>query len=234
MRELRSDLSGVWQVLLAKALQLLDDMEQRTGNAPFWTFGGGTVLMLRYGHRQSKDIDIFFADPQSLGYLNPRNGGLAESLTTEYSDSSDHVKLYFPEGEIDFVASPALTLPGFERAVVESRELRIETAVEIIAKKMWHRGNEAKARDLFDLCVVIEDSPAKLASAGEFMVRHREIFLQQLLARREILETQFNAIDVIGYHRRYDECVELASHFLMALDGPESQLPRSKDRRTNE
>lgn len=39
---------------------------------PFWTFGGGTVLMLRYGHRVSKDIDIFVPNPQYLGYVNPR------------------------------------------------------------------------------------------------------------------------------------------------------------------
>lgn len=27
-----------------------------------WTWGGGTVLMLRYRHRQSRDVDIFVND----------------------------------------------------------------------------------------------------------------------------------------------------------------------------
>ena len=116
MDTIRVDIAGPWQILFARAMQLIDDMEHRAGRGPFWTLGGGTVLMLRYRHRQSKDIDIFFPDPQALAYLNPRHGGLAESLTSEYVDSADHLKLFFPEGEIDFVASPNLTQPGFEWA----------------------------------------------------------------------------------------------------------------------
>lgn len=199
-------------------MQLIDDLEQRAGHAAFWTFGGGTVLMLRYRHRQSKDIDIFFPDPQSLAYLNPKHGGLAESLTTEYADSADHLKLFFPEGEIDFVAAPNLTNPGFEVATVEKRDIRLETAIEIIAKKMWHRGNEAKARDLFDLCVVIENSRDELGAAREFLLRNRSSFLRQLKERHNILRTQFNEIDVLDYRRTFDECVELATGYLSGLN----------------
>ena len=42
---------GPWKILLKEALKIIDDLEVRGGIAkPFWTFGGGTVLMLRYGH----------------------------------------------------------------------------------------------------------------------------------------------------------------------------------------
>ena len=68
MDTIRTDVPGAWQTLFARAMQLIDNLEQRTGLAPFWTFGGGTVLMLRYQHRRSKDIDIFVPDPQYLGY----------------------------------------------------------------------------------------------------------------------------------------------------------------------
>ena len=106
---------------------MLDELEKQT-NAPLhWTFGGGTVLMLKYHHRLSKDIDIFFSDPQPLAYLNPRSGGLAEALTGEYEESANHLKLIYPEGEIDFVASPNLTDPGFELQNVEGRVIRLET-----------------------------------------------------------------------------------------------------------
>lgn len=37
---------------------------------PWWTFGGGAVLMLHIDSRQSKDLDLFVPDPQYLGYLN--------------------------------------------------------------------------------------------------------------------------------------------------------------------
>lgn len=218
MSTIRTDVPGAWRTLFARAMQLIDDLEQRAGGSPFWTLGGGTVLMLRYRHRQSKDIDIFFPDPQSLTYLNPRHGGLAESLTTEYADSAEHVKLFFPEGEIDFVASPNLTNPGFEMITVEKRQIRLETAIEIIAKKMWHRGNEAKARDLFDLCVVIEHSRDELGTASEFLLRNRSGFLRQIKERHSILRTQFDEIDALDYHRTFDECVELAREYLIGLN----------------
>ena len=208
---IRADIPGVWQTLFARAILLIDDLEKRTGQAPFWTFGGGTVLMLRFFHRQSKDIDIFFPDPQSLGYLNPRIGGLAESLTTEYADSADHLKLFFPEGEIDFVASPNLTQPGFELATLDSREIRLETAVEIIAKKMWHRGNEAKARDLFDLCVVIDRSRDDLVVASSLLLKNRRAFLHQLTKRRDILRTQFDEIDCIAPSFRPDALANISA-----------------------
>lgn len=48
---------------------------------PWWTFGGGTVLKLGIGHRQSKDIDLFVPDPKYLGYLNPRLSDAAEQIT---------------------------------------------------------------------------------------------------------------------------------------------------------
>lgn len=69
----RIDLSraGAWSALFASALALTDDLERRL-DKPFWTFGGGTVLMLRLAHRHSKDIGLFVPDPQYLGYVTPR------------------------------------------------------------------------------------------------------------------------------------------------------------------
>lgn len=64
---------GPWEILLKHAFAIIDDLEKHGGiKNPFWTFGGGTVLMLRHAHRQSKDIDIFVPDPQYLGFVTPR------------------------------------------------------------------------------------------------------------------------------------------------------------------
>ncbi len=46
------------------------------------------------------------------------------------------------------------------------REVRVETAAEIVAKKLWHRGDRATARDLFDLSLVIEREPDALRVAA--------------------------------------------------------------------
>ncbi len=64
--------SGPWTGLLRHAFRLVDEIKLHGTADPFWTFGGGTVLMLRYQHRRSKDIDIFVPDPQYLGYVSPR------------------------------------------------------------------------------------------------------------------------------------------------------------------
>ena len=52
--------NGAWEGLFTHAMRLIDDIAAHGVENPFWTFGGGTVLMLRYGHRRSKDVDIFF------------------------------------------------------------------------------------------------------------------------------------------------------------------------------
>ena len=84
---MRSLPSGPWEVLFQRALRLVDDLQHHGGLAdPFWTLGGGTVLMFRYGHRLSKDIDIFVPDPQYLGYVTPRLSDTAASLTEDYTE----------------------------------------------------------------------------------------------------------------------------------------------------
>lgn len=45
---------------------------------------GPWQCLLRYGHRLSKDIDIFGPDSQSLGYVNPRLSDVAAEITADY------------------------------------------------------------------------------------------------------------------------------------------------------
>lgn len=108
---------GVWQTLLAHAFTLVDEIERHGISNPFWTFGGGTVLMLRHHHRMSKDIDIFVPDPQYLGFVSPRLSDAAERVSVDYVEGPGYVKLLRPEGEIDFVASPNLTAQPYDENI---------------------------------------------------------------------------------------------------------------------
>ena len=74
----------IWETLFQRALVLIDSTSASGKALTGWSFGGGTVLMRRYHHRFSRDIDIFIPDPQYLGYLTPRLNETAESLTTDY------------------------------------------------------------------------------------------------------------------------------------------------------
>ena len=44
--------------------------------------GGGTVLMFRFEHRLSKDIDFFTHDAQWLSLLTPRLNDTTAAMTT--------------------------------------------------------------------------------------------------------------------------------------------------------
>lgn len=43
-----------WKTLFGHALSLIDDVLRHGTKDLYWTFGGGTVLMLRHNHRFSK------------------------------------------------------------------------------------------------------------------------------------------------------------------------------------
>ncbi|MES2899508.1 MAG: nucleotidyl transferase AbiEii/AbiGii toxin family protein [Pseudomonadota bacterium] len=205
---------GVWQTLLRRALTLVDEIATHGGVAdPFYTFGGGTVLMLRFQHRLSKDIDLFFPDPQSLGYITPRLSDVADVLCRgQYLEAANFVKLQFDEGEIDFVASANL-LPAaqaFERWTLCGRSVRVETAAEIIAKKMWHRGDAATARDVFDLAMVATHAPDALVQAQPFMYRHLDAFAKRLTQPSSNFMRQFEAIDALEFRPTADYAVKAA------------------------
>ena len=86
----RADLTrpGPWAALFQSALTLTDHLATVIVN-PLWTFGGGTVLMLRLNHRHSRDIDLFVPDPQYLGHVTPRLSDAAENLTADYVEAAE-------------------------------------------------------------------------------------------------------------------------------------------------
>jgi Nucleotidyl transferase AbiEii toxin, Type IV TA system len=210
---------GPWQTLFPRALTLIDEISRYGGVAdPFWTLGGGTVLMFRYHHRLSKDIDIFVPDPQYLGFVTPRLSDTAADLTQDYTEQPGaFVKLLFEEGEVDFVAAPNLLADAWEHLEIGGRSVKVETAAEIIAKKMYHRGNRATARDLFDLALVVERETRQLLAAKPFLLRHREAFLSQIRQPHAGLRAAFDAIATLDYTPRFDHCVSVVGEFLDSL-----------------
>ena len=213
MRRPQFQRPGAWRSLFASAMALTDHLARRVKD-PTWSFGGGTVLMLRLNHRHSKDIDLFVPDPQYLGHFSPRLSDVAEDLTTEYQESAEFIKLFLATGEIDIVVGTPLTDSPWDVVVHDGRTLQVETCAEIIAKKMHHRGDQAKARDLFDLCAVAELEPSAIEVARPFMAQHREGFLQRLEDRRDLAKDEFNKIERIAYRRSFEDCMSMAREIL--------------------
>lgn len=204
----------IWETLFERALAIIDSVA-RSGHAlEDWSFGGGTALMRRHHHRFSKDVDIFIRDPQYLNYLTPRLNNEVEMLTAHYIEHQGSLKLIFPEGEIDFVVSGALTPEPTSVEILFDRGIDVETSAEIIAKKVWHRGAEFTARDIFDLAMVAEKEPRALAGIKPILQGRKELIMARIGKYETDLRETFAALETIDYRRSFDECVELAAKAL--------------------
>jgi hypothetical protein len=200
--------------LFAHALRILDAAAERYCRPFDWTFGGGTVLAMRHGHRYSKDVDIFVPDPQYLGYLTPRLSDEAAAGDPQYEEAAEFVKLLYPEGEVDFVAGPVLTDPGWRPATVDGRSVRLETDVEILAKKLYFRGDRFRARDLFDLAMLLERDPGEADALRPWAQRHIESLLELTGAHADSMRPVFDVIDARGFTPTFGEAVSSVRAFL--------------------
>ncbi len=96
---------------------------------------------------------------------------------------------------------------------------------------MWHRGDRATARDLFDLSLVIERDPAALLATGAFLIRHRDTFLEQLATRDAFIRQGFADIQTLNYTPSFDHAVALATDFLREIpEGEPVGKPRARRR----
>lgn len=119
-----------------------------------WSLGGGTALMLRLNHRESRDIDIFLSDAQHLSFLDPAKRDFRFEIPPngQHGDGARFLKPAFANlGEIDFIVAATLTRSPATNEPVEGELLSLETVPEVIAKKIYHRGSALKPRDVFDI-----------------------------------------------------------------------------------
>lgn len=206
-----------WRTLFERAVRIIDSCSKAGIPAPIWSFGEGTVLMRRYRHRISRDVDIFLGDPQYLTAFSPRLNDVAESLTENYVEDARFLKLRFEEGEIDFIVGRHLSDQPTVQEEIIGRPVLVETPREIIAKKVFHRAANFTARDLFDLAVVIEREPAELiANAGIFRDK-RNALVGQLDKSEAALREDFQALDVLDYRPSFGRCTKIVRNFLSGL-----------------
>lgn len=209
----------VWERLFDQAVELMNSARGQGVPVDDWTFGGGTVLMRRHRHRLSKDIDIFIGDPQFLGYLSPRLNVLAEKMTGgDYVEDRAFLKLTFAEGEIDFVAAGNLTTNPAVREVIRGYPMLVETSAEIVAKKIWYRGAQFTARDIFDLSMFLEFEPDSAEVIRPILEERRQLVLERIDRAHDVLRESFEALDILDYRRSFDECVNVVRVALLAVD----------------
>ncbi|ODT74396.1 MAG: hypothetical protein ABS76_37060 [Pelagibacterium sp. SCN 64-44] len=118
-------------------------------------------MMIQIGHRESHDIDIFLDDGQILGFLDPAKVDLLfEEIPASYGgDGARFQKFAFEDiGEIDFIAAGPLTAAPFAVHEIDGREVKL-------TKKVYHRGSEAKPRDVFDIAAAARGHRIEVVTA---------------------------------------------------------------------
>lgn len=184
-----------WKELFKKALKQLAEAKIPKFK---WSFGGGTVLNHIYGHRESKDIDIFFRDRQLLGFVSPRLNDANVADLNLYIDMDNFVKLYFPEGEVDFIYSPQVTdfKPKMEKIL--GQNVYIDHPVEIVAKKIKYRSESFTAKDFFDLAIVQTHMPEELIKVVPYCLEEKEKIENRLksLQKDNLLEKYFQSMAI--------------------------------------
>ena len=219
-----------WEILLGRALLILDSAVRAGAPADSWSLGGGTVLMLRYGHRLSRDIDVFVPDPQWLGYLTPRLNPVAESLTADYDEQAGFLKLYFLEGQVDFIACAHVTPEPVAPMRLLGRDRPVQSSAEILAKKIWHRAGAFTARDVYDLVAVARREPGVLATIRSVLRERAAAILGRLREREAQLREDHDALDLLGARIGFEECLREARVLLgsvLGQPGPRAEQPRA-------
>ena len=170
-----------WRDCLRAALLILREAEQRGFGRPAFAMGGGTVLMLRFQHRLSRDIDLFIDDVQWIGILTPRLNDYTAALAADYLEQANSLKLILPQGDIDLIAASAVLRDELrEELDFEGEVVRLESTAEIIAKKLLFRAASLRPRDLFDLATAIELDPPSAARAVAAAAAQRAVLLRRI------------------------------------------------------
>ena len=138
------------ELLLEKAIKIL---EYANIDNSQWSMGGGTILMLNYHHRLSKDVDIFVSNTQYFNGLSPKLNDVAEDADF-YQEGERFISLSYPEGKIDFVKAFQVSdyLPVLKH--VFNQNILVDDDIEIVTKKVFFRGASLHPRDLYDLATV--------------------------------------------------------------------------------
>ncbi len=141
------------------ALAILEDYDITA-----WSLGGGTALsMLYYRHRLSCDIDIFIESFGEIQNILDHQEEIAANLGIDRNailSSSTGVTFVLDDEahglKLDFVYSPALTSKPFvQRDVFDHSNVRVQTPLEIVAKKLKFR-EKATIRDFVDYAIAEE------------------------------------------------------------------------------
>lgn len=205
-----------WRRLLGRTLDGLSELEQQGRPVPDWVLGGGTALMLYANHRFSRDIDAFIDDPQYLALLSPETTDVWNC--NDWDKAVHYLKLRYPEGEIDFIVSGAISDLDLVEKEIDLTSIRtgwkptimVEPPTEIALKKMYHRATMVRPRDIFDIAVIKKiDGGPLIANLGEVASRKDDLVRRLANIRVDYLKADLAELDIQpGWEHEKETCLE--------------------------
>lgn len=195
-----------WEDLFARALQVLDGAQRADGSGLVWSLGGGSALMRRHRHRRSAGVDIFLRDERMLHRISPLRMEAPGSVALDWVEESSALRLYFPEGEIAFIAGGLITSDPVRRESILGRSVLVQTSAEILARKVWNRAATLPARDLFDFAAVSALEPSALRDIGSILRARRMALLDRVREHAASLREDFAALEPWEFKAGFDEC----------------------------
>ena len=137
-------------------------IREAVGDVPGdFVIGGGAVLIARFGHRVSIDIDLRVPGADNLRELKPdRQAGQRlkkriEAAGGEVVETGDEneVVLGFEDGQVDLMAGEMYPTERARIGIVENEPEAVASTRQILAMKIAGRGLNAPIRDLYDCAV---------------------------------------------------------------------------------
>lgn len=128
-----------------------------------------------------------------MGALSPRINEAFESAL-DYDEMANYLSLTFLEGKIDFIAASSITGYSSSKQLFFGQEVFLDHPVEIVAKKIYFRGDRVLPRDLFDLLVEITE---KAVMQNAHIAQNQEEYQQQyngLVEKNEASKVRFDEV----------------------------------------
>ena len=135
---------------------------------------GGTALSLRYGHRTSVDLDLFFHNKFDQKNIETE---LIQEFGSNFSFESGHnifgIFCYLGKIKVDIVYFPHLPIAEIEIA----DNIRIYSSADISAMKIQAILGRAKKKDFWDLYELLQHY-----SLQQLIDWHKQKYASQMLA----------------------------------------------------
>lgn len=200
------------KIMLEVTLELLK--ENNLSNIS--SLGGGTALAAYYwNHRYSTDIDIFiYGNENKTQLLKPSDW--SENIKSKmdsigFNGNFRHNNIYTEividkDSKIQFFDVVKKSKEPFCKANLWDKDIQIDTIEEIIAKKIYYRGDIGNSRDLFDIAISIHEDPvifSKMILKKEKIIALYSTLLN-ILNSNELKELYLHEIKLMNPNKKYD------------------------------